>query len=136
MPTIPWTATAAASGSAGPVPDEVLILGSRLVLRRAWDIPRFFAAAQSIRRQVLAADGCLGMSLRGEPFVKTFWTLSAWRDQAALDAFVGAQPHERIMRDFHPRLRDPVIISWTVPRGDLPVDWSDAVNRIAGHTSR
>ncbi|TQK42724.1 uncharacterized protein DUF3291 [Streptomyces sp. SLBN-118] len=134
MPTTPWTATATACGAAGPLPDEVLVIGSRLVLRRAREILRFFVAARRIRRQVLAARGCLGMSMRAQPFAKTFWTLSAWRDQDALDAFVEAQPHEGAMRDFHPRLRDPVIIGWTVPRSALPVDWSDAVHRIAGHT--
>ncbi|MCP3756983.1 DUF3291 domain-containing protein [Streptomyces sp. TBY4] len=133
MPTLPWIATSAAAGTAGSLPDEVLVLGSRLLLRRARDIPRFITAAQAIRRQVMAADGALGLSLRAEPFAKTFWTLSAWRDQEALDSFVEALPHERTMRDFHLRLRDPVFVTWTVPRGALPVDWSDAVSRITGH---
>ncbi|MFD3762137.1 DUF3291 domain-containing protein [Streptomyces sp. NPDC058622] len=136
MPTSPWTATAAAAGTAESLPDEVLVLGSRLLLRRARDIPRFIAASQAIRRQVMAADGALGLSLRAEPLAKTFWTLSAWRDQEALDSFVEALPHERTMRDFHLRLRDPVFVTWTVPRSTLPVDWSDAVSRIAGHAPR
>lgn len=84
----------------------------------------------------MAADGAPGLSLKAEPFSKTFWTLSAWRDQEALDAFVLDLPHARTMRDFRSRLREPVFVRWTVPRGALPVDWPDALSRIAGSGPR
>ncbi|MGA5699213.1 DUF3291 domain-containing protein [Peterkaempfera bronchialis] len=128
MPTLPWRAAAAA-----PAPDgsEAVVFASRLGLGSAHHVPVFLWAALSIRRQVLAADGALGVSLVAEPFARTFWTLSAWRDHATLDAFVGQRPHVDTMRRFRGRLDSPVFISWTTPAGDLPVDWAEARRRIA-----
>ena len=55
-------------------------------LRRLRDVPRFFLDAMRIHRQVRAADGALGVSLVAHPLRREFFTLSAWRDRAAVDA--------------------------------------------------
>ena len=46
-----------------------------------------------IHEQVRAADGALGVSLVAHPLQRVFFTLSAWRDRAAVDALVSAEPH-------------------------------------------
>ena len=51
-----------------------------------------------LRRQVLHTPGGLGVSMIAEPSRKTYWTLSAWTDQAALDHFVRTSPHSDAMR--------------------------------------
>jgi hypothetical protein len=37
-----------------------------------------------------------------EPLRKHYATLSVWRDEAALEAFVKARPHDRLMADLAP----------------------------------
>ena len=54
-----------------------------------------------------------------QPHRKTFWTLSAWRDQAALDAFVQAQPHHGIVDQYRPTVTAR-FASWTMERAELP----------------
>src|SRR5580658_2475475 len=85
MPTLPWKAP----NSPPPADGPVTVMASRLELRRLSDVPSFLAAALRIRRQMLASPGVLGLSLIAQPLHRTFWTLSAWQDQAALSAAVG-----------------------------------------------
>ncbi|MEC3953815.1 hypothetical protein VMT65_12315 [Nocardia sp. CDC153] len=49
-----------------------------LPLNRFRDVPRFLLWTRRIRTQLKTAEGCAGYTLDAQPFVKTFWTLSAW----------------------------------------------------------
>lgn len=49
--------------------------------------------SRAVRRQLLASDGVMGLSMLAEPLTKHYATLSVWRDAAALDAFACAHPH-------------------------------------------
>jgi len=121
MPTLPWTT--------GRVPDpgaEVLVLGSRLELAHYRDVPGFLIAAMKIRKQVRHSGGAIGVSLIAQPARKTFWTLSAWTDQQALEAFVGARPHRDVMEKFHDRLLDTGFETWTMAAAGLPEKNSNA----------
>jgi hypothetical protein len=121
MPTLPWTA-------AQPVDTEgdAVVLASRLRLRRYRDIPAFLGAAIRIRKQVHASAGAYGVSLIAQPTRKTFWTLSAWSDRAALDAFVDTAPHVDVMAKYRGRLIAPLFTTWTVPTSSLPASRSNA----------
>jgi hypothetical protein len=124
MPTLPWTTPKPPRPGDGPV----TVMASRLELRRLRDVPSFLAAALRIRRQVLASPGALGLSLIARPLHRTFWTLSAWQDQAALSAAVGHEPHRQIMTHFRPRMAGSAFITWTAPA--LPIPWDDALRRL------
>jgi hypothetical protein len=103
-------------------------MASRLELRRLRDVPSFFAAALRIRRQMLAAPGVLGLSLIARPLHRTFWTLSARQDQAALRAATGRQPHVQIMKHFRPLMTASSFVTWTAT--DLPIQWDEARHRL------
>jgi Domain of unknown function (DUF3291) len=121
MPTLPWTVAAPADPAA-----EAVVLGSRLELKAYRDIPAFFRAAMQIRKQVHDSSGAFGVSLIAQPLRKTFWTLSAWSDQEALDTFVRTAPHVHVMRRFHEKLTNPRFTTWTVPAAGLPAPRSNA----------
>jgi hypothetical protein len=72
---------------------DPLIMGSRFELTSAWRSPGFLAHAMRIWRQARRSPGILGVSLRAHPLRGTFWTLSAWTDEAALQAFARTDPH-------------------------------------------
>ena len=76
--------------------------------------------ALQVRKQVLASHGAIGVSLIAQPAHKTYWTLSAWTDQDALDSFVRTMPHLDVMRRFHDRLEHTTFTTWSVPADDLP----------------
>jgi hypothetical protein len=91
--------------------------------------PGFFRAAFSIRRQVRRSPGAIGVSMLAQPLRKTFWTLSAWTDQAALDTFVRTEPHLATISRYHDRLVNPEFITWTTTESSLPKAWSNAKER-------
>jgi hypothetical protein len=126
MPTLPWTAPKPPPSAEG----SVTVMASRLELRRIGDVPSFLAAALRIRRQMLGSAGALGVSLIARPLHRTFWTLSAWQDQAALRAATGGQPHVQLMRRFRPRMAGSSFVTWTAPATDLPIAWDEAMRRL------
>lgn len=126
MPTLPWTTPKPPPAHDGPV----TVMTSRLELRQLRNVPSFLTAALRIRRQMLSSPGALGVSLIARPARRTFWTLSAWQDQAALSAAVGRQPHQEIMTRFRPRMASSSFVTWTAPATALPIRWDDALRRL------
>jgi hypothetical protein len=61
---------------------------SRFELKRLQDVPRFLLDSVRIRRQVLRANGALGVSLIAHPLRRQFLTLSAWGDRQAVNGLV------------------------------------------------
>ena len=122
MPTLPW-----APGTAAAQPtDAVVVLGSRLELRSYWPILGFLRAAIAVRKQVRNSPGALGVSLIAEPARKTFWTLSAWVDQAALNAFVSKPPHHAVMTHYRPEMASSSFADFTIRPDQLPARNSNA----------
>jgi quinol monooxygenase YgiN len=122
MATLPWTTTAVTPDSDA----DVVVLGSRLELQSLRDVPGFLGAALKLRKQVLAMPGAVGVSLIANPTRKTFWTLSAWVDQASLDAFVATPPHVAVMQRYHERMVGSAFATWTAKTRDLPERRSNA----------
>jgi hypothetical protein len=73
------------------------------------------------------------VTLRAQPLRRTYWTLSAWTDEAALNSFARAEPHRTIMRRARPWARTVTFRFWSVPAGELtPVKlWAEAERRIS-----
>jgi hypothetical protein len=126
MPTLPW----AAPKSPPPANGTVTVMASRLELARLRDVPSFLGAALRIRRQMLGSPGALGLSLIARPLHRTFWTLSAWQDPAALRAATGREPHRKLMKHFQPRMAGSSFVTWTAPATALPVAWDEALRHL------
>ena len=126
MPALPWMAISRPDSGR-----DYLVMASRLPLARYRDIARLPArhdgdpdpAGRRQRADRLFA-GCA-------PGGKTFWTLSAWESQNALDAFSRADPHRSRVSAIRPRMRPTTFRFWTVRGADLPVSWDEARRRIA-----
>jgi hypothetical protein len=84
----------------------------------------------SVVRQLERTDGLVGYSLRAQPLAKTFWTLSAWTDEAALGAFAAAMPHVSVMAKLRPHMGPTRFTTWRTAGTGLPVPWDDAVARL------
>jgi heme-degrading monooxygenase HmoA len=126
MPPLPWTATGA---NAGPDSGEILVMASLLQLDSVRRVPGFLRAATAIRRQILRADGAIGVSLN-TALPRTFYTLSAWRDRGALEAFVRSEPHIGSMRRYRRVMADARFVFWTITAHELPPTWTEAQHRL------
>jgi len=122
----PWKRTAEVRGE-GPV----VIVATRLELARLRHIPRFLRWSMSVRRQLLRSDGALGVGLYALPWKRTYYTVSAWRDEPSIRRFTQASPHLEIMARFPEVSPDGGIFRrWTVDAGSLPPKWSETIARL------
>ena len=125
MPPLPWTKPPGADAGH----DEVVVMASLLRLDSILRVPGFLRAAMAIRQQVLRADGAVGVSLN-TALPRTFFTLSAWRDRDALDAFVRSEPHISSMRRYRPAMADARFVFWSTTADELPPSWAEARRRL------
>jgi hypothetical protein len=130
MPALPWIQVGEADADA-----TCIVMASRLPLRTYRRIPSIIRATTRIRRQLATAEGLVGYSLDAHMLSKTFWTLSVWRDQEALDSFARAEPHRSLITAIRPHMNPTTFVTWTATGYELPVKWEtarDQINRKAG----
>ena len=130
MPTIPWTPGPSGGDARGPA----LAMASEFELTSLRHVPRFFLDSVRIYRQTLRTEGALGVSLEAQPLRGRFRTLSSWRDRAAVDAFVRAEPHRTAMRRHHASMKRATFVFWDAPQPRL--EWEEADQRLAGAEPR
>jgi len=110
---------------------EYLVMASHLPLRRITSTARFFRAVSAIRKQLAAADGLVGYTLRAKPLARDYWTLSVWRDETALHAFMRTSPHVGVMTSLNPLMGPTKFIRWTIATADGHPSLADALQRLA-----
>jgi heme-degrading monooxygenase HmoA len=132
MATIPWTSTAFRSElvADGTAATTTVVQVSRLELQRRRSVPGFMIAALRLRRDVLRADGALGVSLIAQPLRRTFWTLSAWTDAEAIAAFTRSGAHRAVMRNYRAEMRGSHFHTWFGGDVTQRPSWADARARL------
>lgn len=126
MPSSPWRTF----GTPDPNYDFVVLL-SYLPLKSYWGVLPFFSYTAHVAWQLAGARGLVGYSLLARPFKKQFWTLSAWRNEGALRAFVQHPPHVRVMTALAPYMAKTKFVRWTVKGFELPLRWDDVLGRLS-----
>jgi hypothetical protein len=101
MPASPWRSF----GCPDPNGDFVALL-SYLPLKSFWRVPSFFIYSAKVAKQLVSAQGLLGFSFLARPLSKQFWTLSVWKDEPALQAFVKDPPHLCLMAALTPYMSE------------------------------
>ena len=124
---LPWATNGTPSGDR-----KAFVMGSRFELSSSWRSAMFLMLSLRIWRQARRSPGMVGVSLRAFPVRKTYWTLSAWTDEAALREFARTDPHRTIMKRARPWTKSATFRFWTMPAGELKPGslWSDAEARI------
>jgi hypothetical protein len=125
VPKMPWTRGLFREDA------ELFVLTSKLPLNRHRDVLRFLRWSLKIRRQLLSDPGCAGFTLDAQLARKTFWTLSAWHDRAAMMRFVRTGEHAAMLQDMAGRLGHSSFVESATATTDLPLDWAAARQRIA-----
>lgn len=126
MPTLPWITV-----SEPTTPGEVVVMASRLRVRALRHVLPFFLDALRVHAQMRKSDGVVGLSLQANPLRREFATLSAWRDHAALEAAVRAEPHRSVMARQRRVMAGSTFRLWSAPADTLPLTWEEADRRLA-----
>jgi hypothetical protein len=125
MPDLPWT-----SRSEMEPGSEYLVMASHLPLSKISSTVRFFRAVSAIRGQLAHTDGLVGYTLRAKPMARDYWTLSVWKDRAALTEFMRTSPHIGIMSSLKPFMKPTKFIFWSINGADGRPDFTDALKRL------
>ena len=80
-------------------------------------------------RQAKRAHGNLGANVRKTDGL-VFWTLTVWRDEAAMSAYRIAPPHLRAMPKLLEWCDEAAVVHWEQQSAELP-DWRTAEKRMA-----
>lgn len=59
-----------------------------------------------------------------------FWSTTVWEDERALQRFVRAQPHARIMEAMKPHVVRAEFVRWSIDGGALPPSREDAEGKL------
>src|SRR5262245_44305071 len=101
---------------------------TRLKLRSILVLPQFLLANNAVNRQIVKATGFLrGRLLLDKGF--TFWTTTAWNDEASMRAFRDSGGHKRAMPRLPKWCSEATSVHWNQDNDQLP-DWKDAHEHI------
>jgi hypothetical protein len=114
----------------------VLISVTRLRVRSIWFLPGFISYALKSSNQARNAAGNHGVELLRDAR-STYWTCTAWEDEASMRTFLMAEPHKTAMGKLANWCDEASVVHWHQDTADLP-DWKEAHRRMAteGRRSR
>jgi hypothetical protein len=125
MPDLPW------SGRESMEPGVTyLAMASHLPLTRSSATVQFLRGVFAIRRQLAGTDGLVGYALRARPLARDYWTLSVWKDEPALRAFMQTAPHAELMRSLKPLIGPTKFVQWEISSVDGRPSWTTAIERL------
>jgi hypothetical protein len=102
---------------------------TRLRVRSVIYLPQFFWDAFKSIRQVEHSSGFL----EGKLLVNSknvFWTVTAWKDQAAMNAYRTDGAHRRAMPKLLNWCDEAAVVHWTQESSEIPV-WQEVHQRMA-----
>jgi hypothetical protein len=112
---------------------DYLVMASHLPLRRFSSIVRFFRGVSAVRKQLAAADGLVGYTLRAKPFTRDYWTLSVWKDETALREFMRTPPHVQLMTSLKPFMGATKFVTWSISGADGRPTLAGALTRLTAN---
>lgn len=109
---------------------------TRLSVRSVRFLPGFIWHAIRSERQARHAEGCLAIDVRREKLL-VFWTRTAWRDEAAMRAYMTSGAHKKAMPKLQYWCNEASLAHWSDDVGQLP-DWNLVKERLQrdGRVSR
>jgi hypothetical protein len=93
-------------------------------------VPQFFYYTGRIQSQLKSAPGLIGYSLLAHVREKRFWTLSVWENDAALERFVGQQPHRQAMLGLRRAMGATAFARWRLKGAAVPPSWREAMRQV------
>jgi hypothetical protein len=110
---------------------DYLVMASHLPLKRISSTVRFLRGVSAVRKQLAAANGLVGYTLRARPLARDYWTLSVWKDETALRAFMRTPPHVQLMTSLKLLMGPTKFVTWRIPAADGRPSLAGALERLA-----
>jgi heme-degrading monooxygenase HmoA len=105
-----------------------LVSVTRLRVRSLLYMPFFAWSAMRSSRQARAAEGSLSVRMLADAH-RAFWTVTVWRDEAAMRRFMLAGAHGRAMRKLMEWCNEASVARWEQESPAAP-GWQEAYERM------
>jgi heme-degrading monooxygenase HmoA len=118
----------------GSLPDDTDVLVAITYIEIGDDALQnkaFWREVANVEASLEGMPGFLGYSLRRELFGNKAWTMTVWRDEASLTAFVASPVHRAAIVGGSPSLRKARFARLETKKADVPIDWDVAKNYLA-----
>jgi len=110
----------------GLAPDRPVLVVVSSTEHRPGMRGEFFKDTKAVLATMADQPGLLGHAVRFEIFGNKAWTMTAWKDEAALTAFVRSPAHRAAVRRSGETAQNIRFASVEVPLAALPVSWDEA----------
>ncbi len=120
----PWKQVAKPDAS-----KEYLAIVTHLPVKHYRAIPLVAKYSYKVENQLKETSGLIGYSMASKPWIKQFWTVSVWEDEAALMAFAFSGVHKDTMPRLHDDMGATKFGRWKVLGTDVPVTWEVALEK-------
>jgi heme-degrading monooxygenase HmoA len=97
-----------------------IVSSTRLRLRSLRFFVPFLGYTQRSIRQAKRAPGCRGVKVRRTSGL-TFWTLTAWQSEEAMQAYRVGSPHREAMRKLPHWCDEAAVARWSADAAEAPV---------------
>jgi hypothetical protein len=124
---LPWKPGPEAAGVDGPV----LVSATKFVYSHFADLPVVGFHAMRLRQGWGARRGSVGLLVGSEPLRRTTYSISVWRTEDDLKAFLRAPDHVPLVRRFKPRLDASTSAVWRTDSFAVDEAWAEAFRRLA-----
>jgi hypothetical protein len=105
-----------------------VVVITRLRLKDPDLLNDFFTAAVATLEQAKASDGNLAADVLADAN-SAWWTATAWRDRAAMQGFVGTEPHLGTMINIDTWCDEATFVDWNQDSAELP-GWQASWQRL------
>ena len=113
-----------------PAAGEVLVSATRFVYRSPWDLRAVGREARRLRRGWDERPGAVGLITGADPLRATTFSLSVWTSPEALQAFLCSPEHQRLVREYRPRLEDVRSVVWRPGAFEPRAAWREGLRRL------
>jgi len=124
--TAPYRPTALAKDGSLAADHPVIVTISG-VEHRTGQRRAFFHDTRAVLAELPDQPGLLGYSFKFEIIGSKAWTITAWRDEASRDAFVGSPAHRVAVRNSGETSQNVRFVTVTRPLSSLPIGWKEAL---------
>lgn len=85
---------------------------------------------RNVVRSLPSHDGFIGSSVRTRLMGNEVWTMTVWRDEAALDSFVRSPVHVEAIRKGLPAVIEAKFARFSWPAESVPPKWGEIIERL------
>lgn len=94
---------------------------------------RFWAHVEQVEDALADQPGLIGFSKRAALGGDDAWTMTVWRDEASLRAFVRSDTHQAAIRNAMPGLHGARFARFEIDQQQVPLSWDVALDFLETH---